>query len=91
MVSEIQVKESEIPLTMEMWNPISTDKESIIHEVESTIQDCLRFPYMGRFKRVRVQPHKTPVIDAGIEINKRLPINFIDPRDEVGYSGRFIS
>ena len=29
-------------------NPSSSDKESGIHGVESSIQDCLRFPYMER-------------------------------------------
>ena len=43
----IQLKESEIPLTMGIQNPSSTDKgwdpvpESGIHSVTSRIQDCL--------------------------------------------------
>ena len=31
------------------WNPESTGLESGIHSVESRIQDCHGFPYMGRF------------------------------------------
>ena len=30
------------------WNPESTELESGIHRVESRIQDCHGFPYMGR-------------------------------------------
>jgi len=51
--SGIQLKESGIPLTIEIRNPSSTDKESgiqyfesEIQGVESRIQDCLGFPYM---------------------------------------------
>ena len=49
----IQLKEYEIPLTMGIQNPSSTDKgwdpvpESGIHSVTSRIQDCLEFPYMA--------------------------------------------
>ena len=32
------------------WNPESTELESGIHRVESRIQDCHGFPYMGRAK-----------------------------------------
>ena len=35
------------------WNPESTELESGIHRVESRIQDCHGFPYMGRFKAIR--------------------------------------
>ena len=31
-----------------MRNPSTTDKESGMHSVESRIQDCLGFPYIGR-------------------------------------------
>ena len=31
-----------------MWDPESTDMESVIHSVESGIQDSLGLPYMGR-------------------------------------------
>ena len=51
--SGIQLKKSEIPLTIEIQNPSSTNKESEIyclesgiHSVESRIQDCLAFPYI---------------------------------------------
>ena len=51
--SGIQLKESRISLTVAIWNPSSTDKESEIqylksriHDMESRIQDCLAFPYM---------------------------------------------
>ena len=40
--------ESGIPLTFEIRNPDSTDKESRIHIVESRIQDCIGYPYMRR-------------------------------------------
>ena len=49
--SEIQLKESGIPLTIGNRNPSSADMaylESRIHGVESRIQDCFGFPYMGR-------------------------------------------
>ena len=52
--SEIQLKESGIPLTIEIQNPTFTEKDwkgilvSGIHCVESRIQNCLGFPYMGR-------------------------------------------
>ena len=48
--SEIQLKESGIPLTIGNWNPSSADMaylESRIHGVESRIQDRFGFPYMG--------------------------------------------
>ena len=52
--SGIQLKESGMPLTIEIQNPGSTDKdwnqylESVIHSaVESRIQNCLGLPYMG--------------------------------------------
>ena len=45
--SGIQLKESGILLTIGIWNPNSTDKESEIQHLESRIQDCLRLPYMG--------------------------------------------
>ena len=32
-----------VPLTTGIWNASSTDKESVIHRVESRIQDCLEF------------------------------------------------
>ena len=55
--SVIQLKESRILLAIGIWNPGSTDKESVIHylesgirNVESRIQDCLGFPYKGRFQ-----------------------------------------
>ena len=51
--SGIQLKKSGIPLTIEIRNPSSTNKESEnyclesgIHIVESRIQDCLVFPYI---------------------------------------------
>ena len=51
--SGIQLKKSEIPLTIEIRNPSSTYKESEIyclesgiHSVEFRIQDCLPFPYI---------------------------------------------
>ena len=53
--SGLQLKESGIPLTIRIQNPSSTDKEtriqyleSGIESVESRIQDCLRFRYMGQ-------------------------------------------
>ena len=52
--SEIQLKESGIPLTIEIQNPTLTEKDWKgvlvfgIHCVESRIQNCLGFPYMGR-------------------------------------------
>ena len=52
--SEIQLKESGIPLTIEIQNPTFTEKDwkwalvSGIHCVESRIKNCLGFPYMGR-------------------------------------------
>ena len=53
--SGIPLKESGIPLTIRIQNPSSTDKEtriqyleSGIDSVESRIQDCLRFRYMGQ-------------------------------------------
>ena len=52
--SGIQLKKSGIPLTIEIRNPSSTNKESEIyclesgiHSVESRIQDCLAFPYIN--------------------------------------------
>ena len=52
------LKESGIPLTNGIRNPCSTDKESEIqylesgiHSMESRIQDCLGFPYKGRYCR----------------------------------------
>ena len=55
--SFIQLKESRSPLAIGIWNPSFTDKESVIHylesgirNVESRIQDCLVFPYKGRFQ-----------------------------------------
>ena len=47
----IQPKESGIPLKIEIGNSIFTDKvyfESGIHSVESRIQYCVGFPYIGR-------------------------------------------
>ena len=35
------------------WNPESTELESGIHRVESRIQDCHGFPYMGRNRLAR--------------------------------------
>ena len=48
--SRIQIKESGIPLTTGLGNPSLTDKESRIHGVESRIEDCCAFLYMGRIK-----------------------------------------
>lgn len=42
----------QIPLKIGIQNPRSTDKESGILSVESRIQNCVGFPYMGR-KAVR--------------------------------------
>ena len=42
--SEIQLKESVIPLTIGYWNPSSAD----MAYPESRIQDRFGFPYMGR-------------------------------------------
>ena len=46
-----QFKESGIPVTIEIQNPSSTIKDwntvPGICGVESRIQECLRFPYMG--------------------------------------------
>ena len=36
------------------WNPESKDVESVIHSVESGIQDSLGLPYMGRLYCTRV-------------------------------------
>ena len=54
--SDIQLKESGIPLTTRIWNPSFTDNESeiqylesVINGVESKIQGCLGFP-LGRGK-----------------------------------------
>ena len=51
--SGIQLKKFGIPLTIEIRNPSSTNKESEIyclesgiHSMESRIQDCLAFPYI---------------------------------------------
>ena len=52
--SRIWLKESGIPLTIEIQSPRELTKtgtqylESEIHSVESGIQNCLGFPYMGR-------------------------------------------
>ena len=51
--SGIELRESGIPVTIGIQNPSSTDKywnpvQSGIHGVESRIQDCPGFPYMGR-------------------------------------------
>ena len=53
--SGIPLKESGIARTIKIQNPSFTDKytgiqyqESGIHGVESRIQDCPGFPYMGR-------------------------------------------
>ena len=60
--SEIQLQESGILLTTRIQNSTSTDKgcriqylTSGIHDVESRIQDCLRFPYMGRILQVSLR------------------------------------
>ena len=42
-----------MPLTIEIREPTSTEAgiqylDSEVHGVESKIQDCLAFPYMGR-------------------------------------------
>ena len=46
--SRMQLKESEIPLMIGIWNSVSTNKECVIeylelgiHTMESRIQDCL--------------------------------------------------
>ena len=45
--SEIKANEFRIPhLTIEIQNLSSTD----LQRLESRIQDCLEFPYMGRFE-----------------------------------------
>ena len=51
--SRIQLKESEIPLMIGIWNSVSTNKECGIeylelgiHTMESRIQDCLWLPCM---------------------------------------------
>ena len=50
MESEIQASEFRIPhITIEIQNPSSTD----LQRLESRIQDCLEFPYMGRFGCLR--------------------------------------
>ena len=55
MESGIQLKEYGIPLKIVIQNPSSTDKywnpylESGIHSVESRIQDCPGFPYIGKW------------------------------------------
>ena len=36
------------PLMIRIRNPSSTDNESGIHGIESRIQECLGFPYVGR-------------------------------------------
>ena len=45
--SALQLKESGIPPTIGIRNPSSTYQESGIHGVESRVQDCLGFPYVG--------------------------------------------
>ena len=51
--SGVQLKEYEIPLTIAIWNPSSTDKESC--NWDAIIQDCLAFsPWRGG----RVLPEK---------------------------------
>ena len=45
--SGIQLKKSWIPLTTEIRNPSSTNKESKIYCLESRIQDCLAFTYIN--------------------------------------------
>ena len=45
--SGIQLKKSWIPLTIEIRNPSSTNKESKIYCLESRIQDCLAFTYIN--------------------------------------------
>ena len=46
--SGIKFKESRILLTIGMWNPTCTDKQSAIHSVEFRIQDCSEWPCTGR-------------------------------------------
>ena len=55
----IQLKETGIPLTVEIRNPSSAEKESgiqhlesRIHSVESRIQDCLRLRHMWRYLHI---------------------------------------
>ena len=43
--SGIQLKETGIPLTIEMRNPSSNDKESGMQYLESPRLDCLGFPF----------------------------------------------
>ena len=43
--SGIQLKETGIPLTIEMRNPSSTDNESGMQYLESPRLDCLGFPF----------------------------------------------
>ena len=54
--SRIQLKESETPLMIGIWNSVSTNKEcgieyleSEIHSIKSRIQDCLGFPCMRQY------------------------------------------
>ena len=54
--SWIELKESGIPLTIGIQNPSSTDKKSGIESVESRIQDCLGFRYMGQCVLWRQRP-----------------------------------
>ena len=52
--SEIRIKEPGFLLTIAIRNPSSTCPviESGIHSVKSSIQNCLRLPYMERFVMV---------------------------------------
>ena len=71
--SRTQPKESGIPLKVEIWNSIFTDKKSgiffvksRIHYVESRIQDCLGFPYTGQLPSERDQPTFLPGLLYGV-------------------------
>ena len=51
--SRIQIKKSVIPLTTGLGDPSLIDKESRIHDMESRIEDCRAFLYIGRIKLLR--------------------------------------
>ena len=55
--SGIQLKETGIPLTIEMRNPSSTDKESGMQYLESPRLNCLGFPFKwGDFSNAEQLP-----------------------------------
>ena len=52
MESGIQLKGSGMPLTIGVGNQVRLAKNPGIEYLESRIQDCLGFPYIGRTERI---------------------------------------